>query len=101
MAKKKKNSAEPKSKKSRNKYRLLNYIMLSISLLVIIYYLDSYHFIRTSDRTLVIQKNHFGFQDTYVDIRKWSVLDLFYHAEVERAILKAGGQKLLTQVKPA
>jgi hypothetical protein len=99
MAKRNGNAAVPKSKNRQGKPRLLNYLLLFISLAVIVYFLGNYHYIRTSDRTLVIHKLHFGFQDTYLDIRKWSTLDLYYHAEVEQAIRKTGGQKLLNQIK--
>jgi hypothetical protein len=99
MAKRKANSAGSKSKKIKSTYRLLQLIIIVISIAVIIYFLGNYHFIRTPYRILVIHKLHFGFQNTYLDLRNWSTLDLFYHTEVEQAIRKTGGQNLLDQIK--
>lgn len=99
MAKKSSDNSGKKSNKSRSKNQILQFFLLVISLTLIIYFLGTYHFIRTSNDTLVIRKLHFGFEDTYVDMRKWSTLDLFYHSEVEKAILKNSGQKILNRIK--
>ncbi|MFB3897839.1 MAG: hypothetical protein ACE14V_16230 [bacterium] len=102
MAKKKANkgnAAESKPKKQHTKHRLLNFVILFISLAVIVYLLGSFHYIKATDNIWVIHKEQFGFQNTYLDIRKWSSLDLFYHPEIVRAIKKDGGETLLNQIK--
>ncbi|MDI6782534.1 MAG: hypothetical protein QME64_00370 [bacterium] len=96
MAMAKKQSAGKKGTKSS---KLIHLGLIVVSLVVILYFLGNYHFIRTSKRTVVVRKLHFGFPDTYVDMRKWSPLDLFYHGEVQKAIINHGGEKLLNQIQ--
>jgi hypothetical protein len=99
MAKRNVHSAGPNSKKRLPKTGFANFLLLFISLAIILYFLGSYHFLRTPIRTMVIPKLHFGFQATFLDLRKWSTLDLYYHIEVEQAIRATGGQHLLNQIK--
>jgi hypothetical protein len=95
----KRKSSGSERKKGKKTRKLLQVVLLLISLTAIIYFLGNYHFIRTSERTYVIPKLHFSFRDTSVDMRKWSPLDLFYHTEVEKAIIKNGGERLRKQIQ--
>ncbi|MCX7919586.1 MAG: hypothetical protein N3A72_08280 [bacterium] len=97
MAKKKPaRSAGTRRNKTR---RLIAPLIVLLSATVIVYILGSYHFLQTNAKMYVVRKVHFGFKDTYVDMRKWSALDLFYHPEIKQAIIKVGGQNLLTQLE--
>ena len=97
MAKRKAHGSERKKRKKSSK--LFQLLLLLVSLTMIGYFLGNYHFIRTPEQTMAIRKLHFSFYDTYVDMRKWSPLDLFYHGEVQKAIIKNGGEQLLNQIQ--
>jgi hypothetical protein len=99
MAKKKSAGANQKQAGRRRGFKFVYLLIWLISFAVIINLFGNYYFIRTSERILVIPKLHFGFRDSYIDMRKWSGIDLFYHAEVEQAIIKQGGKKLLNQIQ--
>lgn len=95
--KSKKKGTTKKKKTTSKKSKALPFILTggSLGLLVagviifsiLIGVLFNFHFLMTKDGFRVVEKNHWGMNDTFADTRDWSFVDWANHPDVGQALL--------------
>jgi hypothetical protein len=70
--------------------RLLFAALLIVLGGVLTYFSLGYHYVRTDDGWLMVPKTEMHFNDTFVDIREWSLRDYREHPELVEALVEDG-----------
>lgn len=63
------------------------------------YWLAGHHVVRAESGYLILKKRFLSFDDTYVDVRKWTSADYDRHPQLKRALVNQGYSDLLADLR--